>query len=125
METPLPRRSSRHPDEHALMTQRLEREVLNARDFTESIAAPAPETDDFAILAQCFWTLWRSRWTLIAALVFGGLVGLGVTLWTIPLYRATASVEVQNLQEHTTPVVTSNPAVATQAQLLSSMAIRQ
>src|SRR5215471_2977141 len=126
METPSPRRNSRYPDEHALVTQRLEGQVLNARDFMESIAAPAPETDDFAILAQYFWILWRCRWTLVAALLFGGLVGLGISLWTIPIYRATASVEIQNVQEpFSNPVVTSNPAVATQAQLLSSRAIRE
>ena len=96
METPVPHRSAGNPDEHALIKQRLEGQVLNARQFTESIASP--ETDDFAILAQYFWILWRRRWTLIAALVFGGLVGLGISLWTIPIYRATASVEIQDVQ---------------------------
>jgi succinoglycan biosynthesis transport protein ExoP len=126
METPLPRRSSTYPVEHALIRQRLDGQVLNARDFTESTAAPSPEIDDFAILTQYLLILWRHRWTLIAALVLGGLVGLGISLWTIPIYRATASVEIQNVQEpFSNPVVTSNPAVATQAQLLSSRAIRE
>jgi capsular exopolysaccharide synthesis family protein len=103
--------------------QALDCELVTPREMPPGPAAG--ETGDLQLLAEYLAILWKNRWLLIATLSVGGIIALAVTLWMIPAYHAMASVEIQNVEGvFANPVVTSNHAVATQAQLLASLAIR-
>lgn len=125
MEKPIQRRAFDENDRNAL-TPWAQKAELNVREIPRLTTVTATEPDDIQVLIQLLGILWKHRWILALALLLGGSAGLAISLWTIPLYRATASVEIQNVQElFNNPVVTSNPAVATQAQLITSSAVRQ
>src|SRR5881628_2745955 len=80
--------------------------------------AQAPETDDFQAFMHYLWILWRHKWALLLSLILGGLASLGITLYTTPLYRATASLEVQNIRElfNNSSATATDTTLATQAQ---------
>jgi polysaccharide biosynthesis transport protein len=104
---------------------RREAQLVDIHDVPEVTGIPGHESDDFKMLLQYLSVLWRNKWLLIGSLLLGALGGLAVSLWTVPMYRAKASLEIQSVQEpFTGPMVTSNPTVGTQAQLLNSMALR-
>jgi capsular exopolysaccharide synthesis family protein len=126
MDQPIQRRILDATDERTVALRLRDEQRLMTRELSGFMGMPQEEPDDFKILAQYFWILWKHRWMLALFMVLGGLVGLGVSLWRVPVYQARASLEIQNVQEpFNTPMVTSNPAVATQAQLLASAALRE
>src|SRR5436309_15414157 len=113
-----------HEDHEAIM-RRPHGETLNVRGYPELTAAPMHETNDFAVLMQYVWILWKHKWALVFGLMLGGLAGLAVTLWMTPMYRATTSIEIQNVQEpFGAPMVTVETTLVTQSQLLSSKGVR-
>ncbi len=112
-------------ENHEAIVRSPQRPALNVRGYPEVTGAPVHETDDFAVLMQYVWILWKHKWALVFGLMLGGLAGLAVTLWMTPMYRATTSIEIQNVQEpFGAPMVTVETTLVTQSQLLSSKGVR-
>src|ERR1041385_3853290 len=89
-------------------------------------AGPAEETEsDLSVLLQYFWILWKHKFVLILTLVLGVLGALIISLLVTPLYRAKTSLEIQKIQEpFGASIVTADPTVPTQTQLLISATMR-
>lgn len=101
-------------------------QTLNVRAYTDaSTAPPVAETDDLMLIMQFVQILWNRKWTLALTLVLGALAGLGFSLWTVPMYSAKTSLEIQNLQDPLAGrTLTVDPTFATQLDLLKSGAMR-
>src|SRR5688500_11963374 len=120
MKNPLQRRSTEESDRRVVVANPVSEPNWREVSETSTLAG----SDDLEILSQYAGILWKRRLTLLATLLSGGIIALAFGLWTIPTYRSRASVEIQNVQEASTPVVTSSPTIATQGQLLGSQALR-
>jgi capsular exopolysaccharide synthesis family protein len=113
-------------ENHELVMRPRHGQTLNVRAYPEPTAAPVAETDDFSALMQYLWILRKHKWALGLALLLGALASLGVSVWMTPMYRAKTSLEIQNVQEpFSAPIVTADPALVTQTQLLLSDTMRK
>src|SRR5437867_3772685 len=112
-----------------LMLRSNERQDLALRRQYVNAAATA-EPDDLQSLLQYLSILRRHKWALLLTMILGCFVALGISLYMTPIYRATASLEVQEVREpFGTPLMTEDTnsgsaTVTTQAQLLASKALR-
>ncbi len=88
MEKPIQRRASDENDRNAL-TAWAQKAELNVREIPRLATVTATEPDDIQVLIQHLGILWKHRWILALALLLGGTAGLAISLWTIPMYRAT------------------------------------
>src|ERR1051326_1920736 len=119
----LPSGDDSHENQEAIV--RSPGSTLNVREYREATGAPVREMDDFAVLTQYVSILWKQKWALVFGLMLGGLAGLAVTLWMTPMYRATTSIEIQNIQEpFGAPTVTVETTLVTQSEVLSSKGVR-
>src|SRR5688572_23263809 len=85
----------------------------------ERITAAAPSESDVAVVMQYLQILWRHKWAMLCGALLGILAALGVSLWMTPMYQASTTLEIQNVQEPFGPaslVGGSDPALATQVQ---------
>jgi len=87
-------------------------------------AAGSDDQDDVAALLEYLRIFWRHKWTLAASLVLGLVAALTVSLSMTPMYRATATLEIQDVQDPLSPFLASDPSYETQIQLLLSQTMR-
>jgi len=112
-------------ESHELPVQFRRSQALNAYSYTDTTAISASETDDLTLLMQYFWILVQHKWALVLTIVLGALASVGVSLLTTPMYRASTSMEIQNVQEpFGSAIVTTDPTLVTQTQLLLSGTMR-
>lgn len=77
-------------------------------DPPQVVTASSPRWGDGIGLFELVGLLWRGKGTLIAAVLLGGLLGLGAAALTAPSWRATALVQIGQVGQ-TTPSA-MNPA---------------
>jgi polysaccharide biosynthesis transport protein len=113
--------------ESQLVLQSRNSQMLNATPYADPRQVPIQGTDDFALLLQFAQLLWKRKWVLVATVAVGALVAIIMTLSATPIYTATASLAVDNIQEPftTKPVTTGDPMIMTQVQFLSSDTMRE
>src|SRR5204862_4350963 len=85
------------------------------------------EADDVLFVMQYLRILWKHKWVLLLSLVLGGLVGVGISLYTTPMYSSSATMEIPNATEpfSSGALARTDPTLTTQSQLLSSRKMRQ
>jgi len=107
-----------------LVVQSRQAHALNIH--SDVIAPPRPESDDFATVMQFVRLLWKRKWVLVFTCLIGAIVATGLTLDQIPIYVASVSMQIDNLQEPFggSRLIASNPALQTQIQLLLSQNLR-
>ena len=128
MTTPLQvQGDDQHENRHMIV--RTDRRPLSVRyAMPEQAAPPVQDTDDLVFVMQYLRILWKHKWVLVLSLVLGALLGIGVSLWMVPLYESAATMEIQNVQEPFSSAFIgsqADPALMTQSQLLSSRTMKQ
>jgi len=81
------------------------------------------EAGDITVLMQYLQVLWKHKGAVFLCAAFGILAGLGASLWTTPIYRASTSLEIKDIQDPINPLANTSPGLATQVQLLSSQTL--
>src|SRR5262245_20659276 len=111
-------------DNQDLVLQPRQAHALNIhQDVT---APPRPESDDFATVMQFVRLLWKRKWVLVFTCLIGAIVATALTIDDVPIYVASVSMQIDNLQEPFggSRLIASNPALQTQIQLLLSQKLR-
>jgi polysaccharide biosynthesis transport protein len=91
----------------------------------EVMVPPRQESDDFAVIMQFVRLLWKRKWVLVLTSLIGAIAATQYTLNQLPMYVASASMQIDNLQEpFGSRLISSNPAMTTQMQLLVSQTLR-
>src|SRR5881628_3612714 len=86
--------------ENQALTVRGSGSALNVRHLNNQAPPPASqEADDVLFVMQYLRILWKHKWVLLLSLVLGGLVGVGISLYTTPMYSSSATMEIPNATE--------------------------
>lgn len=59
------------------------------------LTSPAPPEVHLPLVT----VLWRAKWWILAAMLFGGFAALGWVIWQQPLYQAVTTVEILDLNQ--------------------------
>src|SRR5512147_1794434 len=94
MTTPLQiQGDDQHENRHMIV--RADKRPLNVRyAVPEHAAAPLQDTDDLVFVMQYLRILWKHKWVLVLSLLLGAMLGIGVSLWMVPLYESAATMEI-------------------------------
>src|SRR5215831_13185858 len=84
-------------ENHDLILQSRQPHALNVHN--EVMAPPRPESDDLALVMQFVRLLWKRKWVLVLTGLIGAIAAIKVTLDQLPIYVASASLQIDNLQE--------------------------
>jgi succinoglycan biosynthesis transport protein ExoP len=101
--------------------------ISYARPYPQPAPVDLGGADDFSVLLQYWGIVWRHKFVVLAFLAVGLLAAFIVSLYTTPMYRASATIEIQGIQEPFSNVVlnSTDPMLQTQADLLDSRTMRQ
>src|SRR5262245_53614186 len=123
----LPKQEQNEGDEsYEMILGRPNRQPPSLRYYSDEAREPNAETDDFQEVLRFLQVLWRHKWILAASLTFGGLTALGISLYMTPKYFAQTSMQIETQQEpFGTSVLSQDPTLVTESQLMSSQTMRQ
>ncbi len=110
-------------EDYSLILQSRQPHALSVHQ--DVMAPPRPESDDFAAVMQFVRLLWKRKWVLVSTCLIGAIAATALTLYQVPMYVASASMQIDNLQEpFGGRLIASNPALQTQVQLMLSQTMR-